>query len=232
MLKSFLFLLFASCFFLYGDDFSAVLPILKQYDRPITVLSIGENELFYQIAQNYPATCILATPENTKVSENQKIIHLRKKLSFKDLVDLNRREHFDIILAFHTLHELTPWKKALHELFKLSDHLIIKILPITSQDAKINPSVFGLAHYLTHLGLTQSLDSNENIHFFWYCFKPKVVYPHLYVEEYPKGITLTTHQKHHGTCPSEQWIKQEKKKLPFWKKLAKTSIRVDEKTMY
>ncbi|MCP5491126.1 MAG: hypothetical protein H7A42_08480 [Chlamydiales bacterium] len=217
---------------LFANKFEAIRPILDLYDRPITILAIGENELTYEISRAYSATCVIAGSKNIKVLGSDQIIHLKKIFNLKDLQDLNRREHFDLILAFHSLHELDPWKDSLNELFKLGDHLIVEIAPETSIAARENGTIFGIARYLTNLGLTIHLDNSKDDHLLWYCFKPKSVYPHLYTRSKPNGISLATYRKHQGRYPTLEWIKEERKKLPIWKRMSKTFIRTDGKSLF
>lgn len=207
-------------------------PILDLYERPISILAIGENELIQEIARSYPVTCVIAGSKKIEVLGTDQVIHLKKNLSLEDLQDLNRREHFDLIIAMHSLHKLEAWKAALDELFKLGDHLIVEISPENTPEAASHPAIFGLARYLTNLGLTIDLDTPEKDHFLWYCFKPKSVYPHLYAQAKKKGISLSTYKKHHGCYPTYEWIKQEKKKLPLWKRLTKIAIRMDGQSLY
>jgi len=218
-------------FSLYADRFEAVRPVLELYDRGVTILAIGESELIHQIASAYPATCVLASQKKIKFHNANKIIHLNEKLSLESLKDLNKREHFDLILAIHSLHEFENWKEALHELFKLGDNLLIEVSPVNSPEAQSNPAIFGLANYLTNLALTIYLSSDVN-HFLWYCFKPKPVHTLLYSQSSTKGISLLTYLKHHGSTPSREWVKEEKKKLPLWKHLSKKHIRIDGKVLY
>ncbi|WP_420421584.1 hypothetical protein [Simkania sp.] len=232
MLRYFICLFLLPFFSLFADKLEAIRPILDLYDRPITILAIGENELVHEIANAYPATCVIAGSKNIKVLGPDQIIHLKKTFALEDLKDLNRREHFDLILAFHSLHELDPWKDSLNVLFSLGDHLIVEVAPETSPAAKENTAIFGIARYLTNLGLTTHLDSPQEDHLMWYCFKPKSVYPHLYSGTKPKGISLATYRKHHGRYPTLEWIKEEKKKLPLWKRMSKTFIRTDGKSLF
>ena len=217
---------------LFADKFEAMRPILNLYDRPITILAIGENDLIHEISRAYPATCVVAGSKNIKVLGTDQIIHLKKTFALKDLKDLNRREHFDLILAFHSLHELDPWKESLNELFKLGDHLVVELSPESAPEAKENPAIFGITRYLTNLGLTIHLDSPSENHFLWYCFKPKSVFPHLYESSKPTGISLATYRKHQGSYPSHEWIKEEKKKLPLWKRMSRTFIRTDGQSLF
>lgn len=232
MFYRFLCLFLLPFFTLFADKFESIRPILDLYDRPITILAIGENELIHEISNAYPATCVIAGSKNIKILGSDQIIHLKKTFALKDLQDLNKREHFDLILAFHTLHDLDPWKDSLNELFKLGDHLIVEVSPETAPAAKENPAIFGIARYLTNLGLTTHLDSPKDDHLLWYCFKPKSVYPHLYTRSKPKGISLTTYRKHQGSYPTIEWIKEEKKKLPLWKRMSKLFIRTDGKSLF
>lgn len=232
MIKHLILLFFIPFFSLKAGQIDTIRPVLDLYERPMTILSIGENDLLYEIIAAYPATCILAgTNEIQNLSDGQ-VVHLKKAFSLSDLKDLNKREHFDVILGVHSLHKMENWKECLNELFKLGDNLVIETVSMDSHEAREDPALFGIARYLTNLGLTIALQEEGEDPFLWYCFKPKSTHSYLYEKQAQKGISLTTYQKHQGNTPSLEWIGEEKKKLPIWKRLVKTNLRVDGKKVY
>ena len=225
MMKRYTLLLLFPFFALHANHFDVIYPILDLYDRPISILVLGDSEeLLSQISHSYPVTCVVASRNEIK----SEVIHLQKKLSLEDLKDLNKREHFDFIFAMNTLHEIEGWHSALHELFKLGDHLIVEV---TAQDQN-NPAALGISHYLTNLGLTTHLQASDSNQLFWLCFKPKSVHKALYSDAREQGISLLTFINHDGVTPSLDWVHQEKKKIPFWKRFVTRNIRLDSQTLY
>jgi len=207
MPKFLIFILFFSLFLFGEEAIESIRPVLDLYDRPITVLSVGENEMIHQIASEYGATCIVAEGKKITRLGTDQVIHLKKTFSLLDLKDLNKADHFDIVLVTESLKRFKNWKETLHELFKLGDQLIIE-MPLLSESS--NPSEKGIAYYLTNLGLTVHLKDSSHAPLLWYCFKPKSVQPELYRDHNPRG--------------SKAWAYQEKKKLPFLKRFLKNFI--------
>ena len=225
MTKRYILLLLAPFFALYANHFDTICPILDLYDRPISILVLGDSEeLISQITRSYPVTCVVASQN----AINSEIIHLQKNLYLEDLKDLNKREHFDLIFAMNTLHKIEDWHSALHELFKLGDHLIVDI-DAKNQD---HPAALGISRYLTNLGLITHLPSANSNLLFWLCFKPKSVHKSLYSDAPKQGISLLTFTNHEGVIPSPDWVHQEKKKIPFWKRFVTRSIRLDGRTLH
>ena len=94
------------------DRFEALKPILDLYDRPIKVLDLGANNGYFslRIAGEYSSTCVLVDTTDrlrdicSANTDLDNIIYLKERLDVQSLKDLNRREHFDVIIAFHVLH--------------------------------------------------------------------------------------------------------------------------------
>lgn len=126
----------------YGPDcparYEAIRSILKQYQRPFTVLDIAANNGYFdfRILEEFDATCVMIDKvkglsaiceANTHV--NNKIIELKKHISLEELARLAECEHFDVVLVFNFLHHQRRWREWIEILQKLGDNLIIESPP-------------------------------------------------------------------------------------------------------
>ncbi|WP_420421039.1 class I SAM-dependent methyltransferase [Simkania sp.] len=227
-----------------SDRFEVIKPILALYDRPITVFEIGANNGYFclRIAQEYPSTCVMADTTDrlqqicAANTDLDNIIYLKKRLTLEDLRDLNSREHFDLIIAFHVLHHAGKdgrYKEFCEELFKLGDNIIIETPPKNDIYAKENPTIPVLVDYLTALPIGQQIGSfprhgpDTMDHMLWFCFKPKEDNLKLYTEDRETGFSFLSFRNHRGRHPSKEAIKEEKAKLPLWKRHIKSLISME-----
>jgi len=230
------------------DRFEAIKPILDLYDRPITVLEIGANNGYFslRIAKEYPSTCVMVDTTDrlrdicAANTDLDNIIYLKKRMNVDSLKDLNSREHFDLIIAFHVLHHAGrdgTWKEFCEELFKLGDNIIIETPPKNDTFAQENPTIGYLVDYLTTLPSAQAIASfprhqpHMEDHMLWFCFKSKSENASLYTEDKGRGISFLTFRNHHGRFPLKETIQQEKSKLPLWKRHIKSLISMEGKTL-
>ena len=203
---------------LQAQNFSKALnPIFKLYNRPMTILVIGEDSVFPFQIDNHEHTLIVFAKNFFKSFPSFPYIYLKKDVNLSDLKALNSLEHFDLIIALHPFQNKPKWKDMIDELFKLGDHLVV--LGSSLEQAKKNKQqiAFKITHYLTNLGLTIPLIWEKKDPLLWYCFKPPSVNPEIYQKEIrEKGISLFTFQKYLGAFPSKTSIKEKKGELPFW----------------
>lgn len=226
------------------DRFEVIKPILALYDRPITVFEIGANNGYFslRIAREYPSTCVMAdtTDRLQQIceanTELDNIIYLKKRLTVEDLRDLNSREHFDLVIAFHVLHHAGRdgrHQEFCEELFKLGDNFIVETPPKNDIYAEENPTIPVLVDYLTALPTGKPIASfprhgpETMDHMLWFCFKPKDENLKLYTEDQGKGISFLSFRNHRGRFPTKEMVQEERAKLPFWKRHIKSLISME-----
>lgn len=231
------------------DRYEAIRPILDQYERPITVLDLGANNGYFslRVAKEYPSVCVMVdTTDRLKEicaanTALDNLIYLKKRFDVEALKDLNKREHFDVIIAFHVLHHAGrdgSWKEFCAELFKLGDNIIIETPPKNDTFAEGNPTIGLLADYLTSHPDGKQIASFPRIephmmdHMLWFCFKPKGEHERLYLEGEEPGISYLTFRRHRGRFPLKETVQEEKSKLPLWKRHIKKLITMEGKHLY
>ena len=222
--------------------YAAIKQILDQYERPIKVLDIGANNGYFslRIAQDYQAVNVLVDTSNrlrdicAANTDHPHLIYMKTKLTVEDLKDMNKREHFDVILAFHVLHHVGPkWKEFADELFKLGDNVIIEIPPTNDESTSFMPTIKPIAKYLTSLTKGKQIASFPRQashildHMIWFCFKEKSDYPKLYTEDQNISLSFQTFRNHHGRFPLKEQIAEQKAALPIWKRHLKSLIEMD-----
>lgn len=225
------------------ERYQAIKQVLDLYDRPITTIDIGANNGYFSIraAQEYGSTAVMVDMQdrlekiceyNTDLST---LICLNKQLTTQDLKELNRREHFDVLILFHVLHHIAEpdsWEEFLNEVFKLADNVIIQTPPANDGFIVDKPNIPAIERYLLSLPTGKVIGSftrqSEEIrdHMIWFCLKPKDLHSSLYSKPRKQGISLATFRKLHGRYPSKEHIKAMREKLPFYKRYFKGAITV------
>lgn len=191
--------------------YEAVKQVLLKYKRPFKVLDIGANNGFFslKIVKDFDAVCVLAdgterlTDICTLNTNTNRLIHLQKYFTINDIKELERREHFDVILALLVLHHVDNWMEWIKVLFKLGDNVIIEI---PSENDPINQfeNTKRLARYLT------SLPNGIKIGAF---HRGNNVYDHmlLFIHNSPStknrfGMLPSTFKELNGRFPSNRYV--------------------------
>jgi len=129
--------------------YALIKPILNLFDRPFSVFDLGAAQGYFsfRIARDYPhSTCVMVEANDTsyysrhgdmlydlclKNNDLNNIFYLNKKIDAFDLIFLNQKEHFDIVIAFlvvHLMHEkLQEQTKIIDSLLTLGDNLILEV---------------------------------------------------------------------------------------------------------
>lgn len=136
--------------------YEAIKPILNRYKKPIKILDLGASNGYFslRIAHDYDALCIMIDGSNRLKNicefnnEIDGIIYLQKYVSLEDLLFLNQKEHFDVILAFNIIHHLNPYKEILDILFELGDIVIIETPPANDMRIQDKPTIPLIEQYL------------------------------------------------------------------------------------
>jgi hypothetical protein len=150
-----------------ASRYEAILPLLRQYQRPITVLDVGASQGYFsfRIANEFDATCVMiegnyfgSNGEQTadqlellcqKNNQLKNIILLKKHISADELQILSECEHFDVVLALNVVHHFGPrWKQAVNALLNMGDHIIIETPPADDQTAAGSTFVGEILKYL------------------------------------------------------------------------------------
>ncbi|MFC1842081.1 class I SAM-dependent methyltransferase [Candidatus Dependentiae bacterium] len=136
----------------YGPDcesrYNAIKNALLDFKKPITVLDIGaaEGYMSFRIAHDLESQCLMigdphgcgkALPRLCKLNTSlNNISYLLKRMSAQDLEKLNKKRHFDVVIALNILHHFpqNKWKKAAKAILKLGDYVIIETPP--AEDTK------------------------------------------------------------------------------------------------
>lgn len=225
------------------ERYQAIKQVLDLYERPITTIDIGANNGYFSIraAQEYGSTAVMVDMQDRleKICEYNTdlntLICLNKQLTTHDLKELNRREHFDVLILFHVLHHIAEpdsWKVFLDEVFKLADNVIIQTPPGNDGFIADKPNIPAIERHLLSLPNGKVIGSftrqNEEVrdHMIWFCLKPKDLHASLYSKPRKQGISLATFKKFHGRYPSKEQVKVMRENLPFYKRYFKGAITV------
>ncbi len=143
-------------------------PLLDSFKRPFTVLEVGANNGYFsiKIAEDYGATCVMVdgTDRLKKICElNSKrgnFIYLKKYITAEELELLAKKEHFDVVIAFHVLHHQGKnWKRFANALLKLGDNVVIETPPASDSVSNLLPTVRDIAPYLLSLSSGEQIGS-------------------------------------------------------------------------
>jgi len=128
--------------------YEALKKIFSKYNRPFTILDIGANFGYYSIraAEDFDATCIMVESnegehekllelvEHSKKKDNFTV--LNRRISLKDLIELSKCEHFDVVLALNVIHHYPNNINNICDAFmKLGDNLIVETPPTEDEGA-------------------------------------------------------------------------------------------------
>lgn len=134
------------------DRYQAIKKIVERYNRPVTMIDIGAAEGYFtfRLAHDFPDSVFIMVEENDrddllklcKLNALSNIVYLKKHMSIDDISKLAACEHFDLVLCLNVIHHFKDeWQKALEEVLKLGEKLIIETPPAgstTSFDLNIN----------------------------------------------------------------------------------------------
>jgi len=119
-----------------ASRYEAIKKELLKFNRPFTVLDIGANLGYFsfRIANDFPnATCVMIeNAYGSKLTELavendlKNVIVLNTKVSSKELINLSKCEHFDIVLALNIIHHIGDVDSCLSAIENLGDTIIIE----------------------------------------------------------------------------------------------------------
>ncbi|NGX53782.1 MAG: tRNA (mo5U34)-methyltransferase [Chlamydiae bacterium] len=195
------------------DRYEAIKSVLKQYNRPFTVLDLGANNGFFsiKIAEDFDAVCVMIdgserlTDICTLNTERNKIIHFQKHFNHAEIVELSKQEHFDVILALHVLHHVDNWRGWVDTLFQMGDNVIIET---PSADDPINKfeHTKQLARYLTSLPNAVQIGAfprhDKFDHMLWFCQNNNG----FNQAPFRLGIKPTSFFKFNGRFPTQSYV--------------------------
>jgi SAM-dependent methyltransferase len=196
-------ILFKGC----GPDcparYEALRPLLRQFNRPFSVLEIGANNGYFcfRIAADYDATCVLVdgTDRLKRICEansSKRIIYLEKFVDANDLLKLAETEHFDVVLCFHVLHHV-DWKPFFSALQKLGDYLVVETPPVNDIVVSLKPTIPEIAQHLLSIPGVEQIGS----------FYRSDVKDHMLLftsptlRASPPGISLSAFREFNGVYP-------------------------------
>lgn len=139
-------------------------PILDEYQGTFSILDLGAAQGYYsfKIAYDYPKACCVMIDCNNKyhphhgdilldlckVNNLDNVTYLQKKMNVFDLEKLNALEHFDVVLAFLSVHEMAETTASqimiIESLLRLGNDIIIEVA---------NDTALGLTHFIHNLSL-------------------------------------------------------------------------------
>lgn len=129
--------------------YQLIKPVFEQLNRPFSLLDLGAAQGYFSIrvANDFPhSSCVMIEANNTSYyarhgdmlydiclmnSHLKNICYLDKRMDINDLIYLNNKEHFDVVIAFlvvHLMHEtLKEQIKIIECLLNLGDNLILEV---------------------------------------------------------------------------------------------------------
>jgi hypothetical protein len=129
--------------------YDLIKPVFNLYNRPFSVLDLGAAQGYFSFrtAYDYPhSACVMVEADMTayygqhgsmlhdlcqKNSKLNNIFFLKRALDLSDLTYLNKKEHFDVVLAFlvvHLMHkDVKEQIKIVETLLQLGDNVILEV---------------------------------------------------------------------------------------------------------
>jgi SAM-dependent methyltransferase len=124
------------------ERYALIEPVLKIYERPITVLDLGANLGYFslRIAEDYPAVCVAIDSDpvlRTSLMANDRpdVLGITKRLTTEDLTELLKCEHFDVVLALNVLHHFDRPLEAFNLVKQLGEHVLVETPSLTDVNA-------------------------------------------------------------------------------------------------
>lgn len=119
------------------DRYAAIAAALSSCQRPFTLLDIGANQGYFsfRLAAELGAICIMVEKQddllhNCLADGGDGLILLKRRITARELVWLERNEHFDVVLCLNVIHHFGwRWRSATRAIFKLGDDLFIENPP-------------------------------------------------------------------------------------------------------
>lgn len=206
--------------------YDIIKPILQSYKKHFSFLDIGAafGYFSFRIGTEFPQSqCIMIEHGNKEAHYNhhqnilyqlchlnyhlKNICYLHKELSLEVLENLNRNEHFDVVLVLLVIHQVEKSMdkriKALETILELGDNVIIELANDVAPE--LLPYVHNQlskssTHDCTFLGevdrfyKTKSVYKKEftNGKGLFYLFTKKEQSPDSYYHKYPQGIKPST----------------------------------------
>ena len=110
---------------------AGIRPLLARYTRPFTVLDIGANNGYFshRIAQEFPTAVVVMLEQEPMGHQEPGTIFVQHRATLDTLEELDRCEHFDVVLCLSVLHHFPEGARALAAVRALGDHLVIETPP-------------------------------------------------------------------------------------------------------
>ena len=104
------------------------------YSRPFSVLDIGANLGYFgiRLAEEYAAVSVMVErrPDLFDVCKQNALpttVAIQRRLSVRDLEELAKSEHFDVVLALNVVHHFkSEWRAAFDAILSIGDRVIIE----------------------------------------------------------------------------------------------------------
>ena len=127
-----------------ASRYEAMKRVFDKYKRPFTILDIGANFGYYSIkaATDYDAIAVMVENKDEEVKTlvnlcdknncRDKLIVLKTTMDIEKLEELNKCEHFDVVLALNVIHHFPKDQvsDACRLFTKLGDNLILETPPL------------------------------------------------------------------------------------------------------
>lgn len=143
-----------------ASRYEALLPLLRRFKRPFTMLDIGANSGYFSFraASEFNCTAVAVDnypllPDYAAQNALSNVMVLHKTLSLNELQQLSACEHFDVVLALNVLHHFGEDAiRAAWAVLAMGDHIIIETPP---------PDDVGACNHRDAVGLYDTLQMLE-----------------------------------------------------------------------
>lgn len=181
--------------------YEMIKPVLDSFNRPFKVLDIGAAQGYFslRIAHDYPeATCVMVE-DNTSFHKDHgdmlyelchlndhlnNITYFKKQMDMPSLQLLTSLEHFDLVIAFLVIHQITESFEEqvaiVNQLLALGDTVIIEVandvaVPLSEYVEKLADEIDG-----EYLGEVKRIPISTGIHYVkrmgkLFCFRSPVI---------------------------------------------------------
>jgi SAM-dependent methyltransferase len=104
------------------DRYEPIHEFCSHYKRRFSVLDIGANYGWFgqRLVKDFP-NCVYVGVDNKTIDPHERIWHIPRHITERELCDLSRSEQFDVVLGLSVLHHFKDYSAAYHAMTRLGE---------------------------------------------------------------------------------------------------------------
>lgn len=127
------------------DRYKVIKKFLDQFKRQFSVLDIGANYGWFGQRLVRDFDCVYVGIDNKTIDPHERIWHINRHVSAKELGALSRSESFDIVLGLSVLHHFKDYERAWNAMKRLGHWVFVEIPGPEDENAVGNDRHKGIA---------------------------------------------------------------------------------------